>query len=160
MAAKFQINRRKQANFAGIACLLPIAACMGSGTSYLQDAGLNEPLPAPLSAEVSAVVSEEPVPESVSVTPSPVTDELYADLPTGPNDTGTYPDLRVEPKVQIVSKPGEDVETLTDQMIALADAHESGRISTAAYNQRLAYLRKLANNHSTDMLAQIGEPAN
>ena len=143
--------------------MLPIVACMGSGTSFLEDTGLNEPLPAPQSAEISTsvptVVNQKSVSELNSVTPPPTGDELYANLPTGPNDTGTYPDLRVEPKVQIVSKPGEDVEALTDQMIALADAHKAGRISTAAYNQRLAYLKKLANNHSSDMLAQIGEPA-
>lgn len=78
----------------------------------------------------------------------------------GPRDTGTYPDLGSDPVPRIAAGTGADVEALSGQMKALADAHSAGRISTAAYNQRLAYLRRLARNHSSDMLEQIGEPAN
>lgn len=164
MTAKFQKTDRKWLSIAAFACLLLLGACMGSGTSFLQDTGLEAPLPAvePVGAAIDPSVQLSQTPESVipSSAPSSTDDPLYADLPTGPSDTGTFPDFTNEPEPRIVSDPGQDVEALTNQMIALADDHEAGRISTAAYQKRLAYLRALAKNHSTDMLAQIGEPAN
>lgn len=160
MTAKFQQNSIKRRAVVGFAGLLLVSGCMGSGTSFLQDTGLTEPLPAPSAPNSPAVSSADQLEETPGNTPSSTTDQLYSNLPTGPANTGTYPDFRDEPEVRIVSKPGQDVERLTNQMIALANDHESGRISTEVYKKRLAYLRALAKNHSSDMLAQIGEPAN
>lgn len=160
MTVKTKKTARKWVSAAALVCLLSIAGCLGSGTSFLEDTGLSEPLPAPLTPDLSADLSTEPPTELADNSPSSTTDELYSNLPTGPSDTGTYPDISSDPEARILAETGEDLEVLTNQMNALADAHEAGRISTAAYNRRLAYLRNLARNHSADMLAQIGEPAN
>lgn len=155
MVPNFQITTKRLASFLGLTCLLTTSACLGTGSNVLQNSGLNN---AP--AETLPPIENGLSPTAPADTAVSTSSDIYADLPTGPRDTGTYPDLRNEPRVRIVDKPGEDVEALTSQMTALADAHKAGRISTAAYNRRLAYLRKLANNHSSDMLEQIGEPAN
>ncbi len=85
--------------------------------------------------------------------------DFYGNLPTGPRNTGTYPEIGVDPVSRIESVSQAEIDAVTVQMQLLAADHEAGRISTAVYQQRLAYLQALARRHSSDMLEQIGEPA-
>ena len=140
---------------ASLCCLLPIVACTGTESNYLQSTALEIAPPEPLPPLVS-----EPAAVAPSNAPSSTSGDIYGALPEGPRDTGTYPDLRSDPVPRLSNATSADVEALSGQMKALADAHTAGRISTASYNQRLTYLQRLARNHSSDMLEQIGEPAN
>ena len=94
-------------------------------------------------------------------TPAPASTpaDFYGNLPTGPRNTGTYPEIGVDPVSRIETVSQAEIDALAAQMRLLATDHEAGRISTAVYQQRLAYLQALARRHSSDMLEQIGEPA-
>ncbi|MEM9573616.1 MAG: hypothetical protein AAF870_00125 [Pseudomonadota bacterium] len=155
MAGKVQIIGKNWIFTASLCCLLPIVACTGTESNYLQATALEIAPPEPLPPLVS-----EPAAVAPSNAPSSTSGDIYGALPVGPRDTGTYPDIRSDPVPRLSNGTSADVEALSGQMQALADAHAAGRISTESYNQRLAYLQRLARNHSSDMLEQIGEPAN
>ncbi len=99
------------------------------------------------------------VQDAPSVAPASTSTDLYGSLPKGPRNTGTYPEMGVDPVSRLAPVSQAELDALTAQMQALAADHEAGRISTAVYQQRLAYLQALARQHSSDMLEQIGEPA-
>ena len=84
-------------------------------------------------------------------------DPLYAGLPAGPRDTGTYPEFRDEPTPQITNPSQADTNRIIAEMTALNAGHQAGKISTAQYNRRLAILKRLASSHSPAMLKRIDE---
>ena len=85
----------------------------------------------------------------------PVNDPLYSSLPDGPVNTNTYPNFGDQPQARIAASSRSQSEALMSQMEALESAQRSGRLSPAAYQQRLLALRRLAAQHSPEMLARI-----
>lgn len=85
----------------------------------------------------------------------PADDPLYSSLPEGAVNTGTYPNFGDQPQARIESSSREQSDALMLQMVALENAQRSGMLSPAVYQQRLLALRRLAAQHSPEMLARI-----
>ncbi len=70
-------------------------------------------------------------------------------------NTGTFPNINVEPEPSLQQISPSESAALTAEMEQLRAAHASGRISTTAYQQRIAYLERLAQSHSREMVNRI-----
>lgn len=73
----------------------------------------------------------------------------------GPRDTGTFPNINEEPLPSLNQISDTEKADLERQLIALRAEHDRGRITTAQYRQRLAYLQRLARTHSADTIRDI-----
>ncbi|MEM5501448.1 hypothetical protein WNY59_07585 [Ahrensia kielensis] len=87
--------------------------------------------------------------------PLPINDPLYSSLPAGPVNTDTYPNFGDQPQARIAANSRSQNVALMSQMEALENAQRSGTVSPAVYQQRLLALRRLAAQHSPEMLARI-----
>lgn len=80
-------------------------------------------------------------------------------LPVGPRNNGVYLSINDEPLPSLDQLTEAERQALTLQMRQLDRDLQTGRITTARYNERLAFLRSLAKNHAPDMISQIERDA-
>ncbi|MEO1701900.1 MAG: hypothetical protein AAFR71_07580 [Pseudomonadota bacterium] len=71
-------------------------------------------------------------------------------------NTGTYPNINDEREPSLQQFTPQEQERLSAYMAQLRAQHDGGTISTAQYQQQLAFLQNLARTHSRDALRQIG----
>lgn len=115
----------------------------------------NTPLPPPAQPEVAAEVGQFPTtpsarPATVEAVPTASTPSIAV------RKTGAYPNINVEPEPSLQQIGDAESAQLIQQMTQLKADHASGRISTAQYNQQLAFLQRLSRTHSSDSLKKIG----
>lgn len=74
-------------------------------------------------------------------------------------NTGTFPNINDERAPALQPLSPEERQAMIARMEELGREHAAGRISTADYQARMAYLRRLAQSHSREMLNRIeGQP--
>lgn len=140
-----------------IAALIVLSGCTGVGSiDSAQSLGLGLPPETAFAEKFPAPVvpdsKVDEVPETPAVRANP---DLYTDMPTGPNNTGQYPQMSVAPESRIGPIEQDKVNATISQLQALNTARAAGSISAEAYAKRLAELQKLATNHSPEMLKRI-----
>lgn len=130
-----------------IAVGITASACAGGNAI---DSGVPQAAIAPVAAEpLPAPV--QPGQEIAAQAPAPVEDTSSG----APRNTGTFPNLNDEPARSTNQLTDAERDALMAEMQALQAQQQAGRVSAAAYQRRLAELKRLAATHSSTTIERI-----
>ena len=145
------------------ACLVALSGC--TSTSQIDTAlaiqpvaATRAPLPAPAepgrdSATRGDAYPVQPAGAAIASAPKPAPADLVPQISV--RNTGTFPNINEERAPALNQISEEERAAITAEMEALRAAHAAGRISASDYQARLAYLQRLAQSHSRDMVSRI-----